>query len=120
MIPYEKFVDGAVFWYCYAEFSSKTFRFTKKIKPVKVVYSRDPTFPLVSESSNSYGYIKDDDNTVGICIYDKYLYQYYGRYLFDTESEAKEGYNALLLNELDRLQSYYETKKSYLEKNLLS
>ena len=37
--------------------------------------------------------------------------------MYLTEEDCIEGYNAVTLNQLDKLQEFYERKKSYLNKN---
>lgn len=47
------------------------------------------------------------------------LEQVFGMYsLFETKKECKDSYNSRIYDQIDKLQSYYESKLDYLNKKL--
>ena len=101
------------YWYTRLSFSYQSFRVTGSIRPVEVRLSVEAD----GESCVKLSLRKVD----GIYIQSFYLTTYniadfdlenYG--IFETENEAIEHWNKLILNQMDKLQNYYETKLKYL------
>lgn len=117
MIQIKDLVHLKEYWYCDLDYSRASFRVVRKDKPIKVIYYAE------EKSSSRYeleGVFKTADSKIVYRI-NKYSVSdddiIYKIYL--TEEDCIEGYNAVTLNQLDKLQELYERKKSYLNKNLL-
>jgi len=117
MIQVKDLIHLKEYWYCSLVYSSNSFRVIKKKKPIKVIF-------YAEEKSSRYeleGVFKTVDSKTVVSRINKYSVSdddiIYNMYL--TEEDCIEGYNAIILNQLDKLQEFYERKKSYLNKNLL-
>lgn len=101
--------EGTSFWYGRIEFSKKTYRCTKRIKPVEV-------------SIKERG-LKDD---YYIQLVDKNMtYIYYSALIsqlcpdsYETREECIEAYNSEVLNQKDKLQHDTEERMKYLDSKL--
>lgn len=108
-IEYQK--ENTQFWYYQLDFSIKTYRCAKIIKPVKVT--------IQYEDNNSAIKLVDSKGSIIIKYYfcgynEKSIY-----YLFSTREDCIEDYNKVIYNMKDRLQSYYEEKLKYLDSKLI-
>lgn len=114
----ESFVGKFVF-YAKLNFSNGSFRAIGIVKPqiVKVVE--------IIKRNNNYKLIRIND--IKDSPYFTLTLTRYGiekeisksGFLFETEKESKEWFNKMILIQLDKLQSYYETKKKYLNKKII-
>ena len=127
---YDRIVDSTCFWISNIVFSAHSFRVTLSI---------NPTFVKVSgiglEEPNGYGETEKrfdlTDIKTGKCIgrfsvkhyndNSNCIYSRSGGFIpvFDTKEEAIEYYNGLIQDQLDKLTSFYETKRKYLTKKFV-
>jgi hypothetical protein len=115
---------GAEVWYGFVQFSENHFKmlsheFPKKytIKDIKI----DPP---------GWGCIKDIITLLDSKGKTKDLYNILLRYdnvdkpmastFYETENEAIDAWNAIVLNKIDQLDSFYQTKKNYLVSKMKS
>ena len=126
MIQFEEIVVGLKAYYTYCYFNDSC-RITSHMPPAKckvtnvykVTEPGDPNqfIKIKLEIYNDKGDIKKIEV---LEIGDYYIKnEIGGRFLFENKKEASEFYNAQVLNQLDKLQNYYETKKEYLTKKLI-
>lgn len=113
----KKIIEEKTFWYYRIDFTS-TFRCSILTKPTEVVLS------LVEEGSQWFRVeIRNRKNNNLLDTRRGYrtsdLEQVFGMYsLFETEKECKDSYNSGIYDQIDKLQSYYESKLDYLNKKL--
>ena len=119
-ISKEELINGEVtkkdYWLTYARISKKGTRFIACLKPTKVKIKIVNDYLVLYDNKKEYRY--------------GYGYEsYYTRilnhvsmdlqYLFETEQEAIEYWNSCLRNQLDKVQSEYESKSEFLTKNII-
>lgn len=113
----KKIIEEKTFWYYRIDFTS-TFRCSILTKPTEVVLS------LVEEGSQWFRVeIRNRKNNNLLDTRRGYrtsdLEQVFGMYsLFKTKKECKDSYNSRIYDQIDKLQSYYESKLDYLNKKL--
>ena len=100
------------YWYTSLSFSNQSFRVVGGTRPTEVSLSVD-----TEGETNTKLTLRRVD---GSYFRSFYLSSYsinndldlYG--IFETENEAIEHWNKQVLNQIDKLQNYYETKSKYL------
>lgn len=111
-----EFKEGDIFWYSSIYFSRRSFRPIKQTKPTQVVFvKRDP--PYIRYANEYIGWFKTVKT--GVTVLDIADSIDYSGIVFNTEDEAIEHWNSLVIDEIDCLQSYYEETKEKLEKRLI-
>lgn len=119
MISAKEFKDGLVCWYGTIMFSANSFKVIKLDKPVEV----EIKISRISGAGDVIWFdLKNKSNSSFIAH--KYYRKSYGPSyifpdLFESKKECVEELNATIRNQMDKLQSFYETKQQYLKNKLL-
>lgn len=92
-------------WYFMLEFSSKSHRCTRLVKPIEVLVTN-------WDKNNDYSLTLKNKNKN--LVFKNYHVKYFLPYLFETREECVEAYNAVIQNQKDKLQHDYEEKLRYL------
>lgn len=120
-ISKEELINGEVtkkdYWLTYAYISKNSTRFTACLKPtrvkIKIVNDCLVFYDNKKEYKYGYGYISYYITRISNHEYMDL------QYLFETEQEAIEYWNSCLRNQLDKVQSEYESKSEFLTKNII-
>ena len=97
--------DSESLWYVMLEFSSKSHRCTRLVKPIEVLVTN-------WDKNNDYSLTLKNKNKN--LVFKNYHVKYFLPYLFETREECVEAYNAVIQNQKDKLQHDYEEKLRYL------
>ena len=108
-----------ILWYSEIQFSSSSFRCTKLTKPIKVSLQVDEytdgsfRVKVINDRSGVlyYSYISSKNSTT-------LNYEINIPRLFSTEEECKEDFNRSVLDQIDRLQYFYEKNLKNLKSKL--
>ena len=108
-----------ILWYSEIQFSSSSFRCTKLTKPIKVSLQ-------VDEYTNGSFRVKVINDRGGVLYYSfissknstTLNYEINIPRLFSTEEECKEDFNRSVLDQIDRLQYFYEKNLKNLKSKL--
>lgn len=120
-ISREELINGEItkkdYWLTYAYISKKGTRFISCLKPTKVkikIINNDLVL-YDNKKEYKYGYGYESYHSTRMFNYGYMELQY----LFETEQEAIEYWNSCLRNQLDKVQSEYESKSEFLTKNII-
>lgn len=120
-ISKEELINGEItkkdYWLTYAHISKKGTRFIACLKPtkVKIKIVNDCLVFYDNKREYRYGYGYQSYYSTRILNHVSMDLQY----LFETEQEAIEYWNSCLRNQLDKVQSEYESKSEFLTKNII-
>ena len=114
MVKFQDIKDGEIYYFSFI-------RFTEKFN-VSANYFSKISARIVQEDPKEIGLcevkkiIKYGRKFINVVIKEKD--RFYLEHLFDNYEEAKEYYNSVIQDNLDRLQSWYETKKENISKKI--
>lgn len=114
MVKFEDIKDGEIYYFAFI-------RFTEKFN-VSANYFSKISARIVQEDSKEIGLyevkkiIKYGRRFINVVIKEKD--RFYLEHLFDNYEGAKEYYNSVIQDNLDRLQSWYEMKKKNISNKI--
>lgn len=96
-------------WYFMLEFSSKSYKCTRLVKPIEVLvtnWDEKSDYSLILKSKNKN------------LVFKNYHIRFFLPYLFETREECVEAYNAVVQDQKDKLQHDYEERLRYLNSKI--